>query len=87
MTTDYLKLVLLFNARDTSFTVLSHNLDGAEADEEVTRLRGDELPAFSLQQQGEHQALEAETCQACASAVRSVMAKRGGKTHDEDTAA
>jgi hypothetical protein len=77
MSAEKLKLILLFNSRDESFTVVSHNLSEGDADGEIKRLRGEELPAYSLAQSGEHAAADAESCRACARDVRDVMSRRG----------
>jgi hypothetical protein len=45
--TSSLKLVMLFDRRNRTCCVCSHNLDAEEASQEMAELRRDGLPAFT----------------------------------------
>jgi hypothetical protein len=60
-----LKLVMLFNARNQSYCVCSHNLTTEEASQELDTLRRDGLPAFTVEQRSRHKAEETEGCGDC----------------------
>ena len=60
-----LKLVMLFNARNQTYSVCRHNLSAEEASQELDRLRRQGLPAFTVEQRSRHKAEEAEGCGDC----------------------
>ena len=45
-----LKLVMLFNVRNQTHCICSHNLSAEEASQELEKLRRDGLPAFTVEQ-------------------------------------
>ncbi|PYX86475.1 MAG: hypothetical protein DMG70_00595 [Acidobacteria bacterium] len=49
-----LKLVMLFDRRNQTCSICSHNLDIEDASQEVAELRRDGLPAFTLDQRSRH---------------------------------
>src|SRR5438132_314772 len=53
-TTSRLKLVMLFDGRNQTCCVCSHNLDAEDASQEVAELRRDGLPAFTVDQRSRH---------------------------------
>ena len=57
-----LKLVMLFNTRNQTYCVCSHNLTAEEASQELDKLRREGLPAFTVEQRSRHKAEEAEGC-------------------------
>ena len=67
-----LKLVMLFDWRRQIYCICSHNLDPEEASQEVTELRRDGLPAFTVDQSARHLKEDAEECNACRADVRAV---------------
>lgn len=70
-----IKGVLLFNARDKSYTVVAHNCGPKIAAELVAAYRRDGLPAFEFDQNGAiHDSGDAETCTAC----RRLIQRKGG---------
>lgn len=60
-----LKLVMLFNARNQTYCICSHNLTAEEASQELDRLRRDRLPAFTVEQRSHHRAKDADGCWKC----------------------
>ena len=67
-----LKLVMLFDWRKQIYCICSHNLTPEEASAEVTELRRDGLPAFTVDQSSRHLKEDAEECKACRAEVRAV---------------
>ena len=65
-----LKLVMLFDWRRQIYCICSHNLDPEEASQEVTELRRDGLPAFTVDQRSRHSEDDAEECPACRADVQ-----------------
>ena len=45
-----LKLVMLFNTRNQTYCICSHNLTAEEASQELDKLRREGLPAFTVEQ-------------------------------------
>lgn len=60
-----LKLVMLFNARNQTYCICSHNLAAEEASKELDRLRRHRLPAFTVEQRSRHNAKDADECWDC----------------------
>jgi hypothetical protein len=60
-----LKLVMLFNVRNQTYCMCSHNLTAEEASQELDRLRRDRLPAFTVEQRSHHKAKDADGCWDC----------------------
>jgi hypothetical protein len=56
---------MLFDSRNQTFCVCSHNLTAEEASQELDDLRRDGLPAFTVGQHSRHTAEDAEECPAC----------------------
>lgn len=65
-----LKLVMLFDGRKQIYCICSHNLTPEDASAEVTELRRDGLPAFTLDQRSRHVQDDAEACEACRADVQ-----------------
>lgn len=63
--TSDLKLVMLFDRRKQTYCVCSHNLDAEDASQEVAELRGDGLPAFTVDQRSCHAQVDPDDCHAC----------------------
>ena len=68
-----LYMVMLFNVRDRSFSVLDHNLSLDAAREDAKRQRMDALPAFYLETGMERHSGTADTCHKCAARVEAKM--------------
>ena len=68
-----LYMVMLFNVRDRSFSVLDHNLSLEAAREDAKRQRMDQLPAFYLETGMVRHTGTAENCQKCAARVHAKM--------------
>ena len=60
-----LKLVMLFNTRNQTYCIRSHNLTAEEASQELEKLRREGLPAFTVEQRSRHKAEEAKGCGDC----------------------
>ena len=60
-----LKLVILFDERDESRCVFSHNLSAEDASQEVDQLRADGLLAFAVDQRSRHAAEYPDDCTLC----------------------
>ena len=69
-TTSRLKLVMLFDRRNRTRCVCSHNLDTEEASEEVAELRRDGLPAFTVDQRSRHVEVDPDECLACQTEIK-----------------
>jgi len=69
-TSVYLKLVMLFDWRKQIYCICSHNLSPEDASAEVTELRRDGLPAFSVDQRSPHLQDDAEECAVCRADVQ-----------------
>lgn len=65
-----LQLVMLFDSRNNTFCVCSHNLTPEDASQEVAELRRDGLPAFRVEQRSRHTDDDAEKCSACRADVQ-----------------
>ena len=66
-----LKLVMLFDRRNQTYCVCSHNLDAEDASQEVAELRRDGLPAFTADQRSRHTQVDPDECAACRADVGS----------------
>ena len=60
-----LKLVMLFDWRKQIYCICSHNLPPEDASREVTELRRNGLPAFTVDHRSRHLQDDAEECEAC----------------------
>jgi len=60
-----LKLVMLFDARNETCCICSHNLSHEEASQELDELRRDGLLAFTVDQRSRHTAEDPDECAAC----------------------
>ncbi|PYX85178.1 MAG: hypothetical protein DMG70_04515 [Acidobacteria bacterium] len=65
-----LKLVMLFDWRKQIYCICSHNLTPEDASQQVTELRRDGLPAFTVDQRSRHLHDDAEECAACRADVQ-----------------
>ena len=65
-----LRLVMLFDWRKQIYCICSHNLPPEDASAEVTELRQNGLPAFSVDQCFRHLQDDAEECEECLGDVR-----------------
>ncbi len=70
MSDESLKLVILFDSRNQTCCVCSHNLTAEEASEELIELRRDGLPAFTVDQRSRHDAEDPDECPACCAEVK-----------------
>lgn len=73
-----MKLILLFNTRNQSYTLIDHNLEDADAKRETDTLRQQGLPAFSHHQPTLHDA-DVQDCPYCISLINATMEKGGSK--------
>jgi hypothetical protein len=71
--TSSLKLVILFDRRNRTCCVCSHNLDVEDASQEVTELRRDGLPAFTVDQRSRHTDVAPDECAACRAEIKHSM--------------
>ena len=60
-----LKVVMLFDRRNHTYRVCTHNLDADDASQEVAELCRDGLPAFAVDQHSRHMQVESDECPAC----------------------
>jgi len=60
-----LKLVILFDPRDESCCVFSHNLSAEDASQELDQLRAEGLFAFAVDQHALHPAEYPDDCVRC----------------------
>jgi hypothetical protein len=67
-----LKLVMLFDWRRQIYCICSHNLSPEDASAEVTELRRNGLPAFTVDQRSRHLQDDAEECAVCHADVASI---------------
>jgi len=67
-----LKLVVLFDPRDESCCICSHNLSAEDASREVDELRDEGFFAFTLDQRVPHRAEDPDDCTACQSELAEV---------------
>lgn len=68
--TSGLKLVMLFDCRNETCCVCSHNLDSEDASKEVAELRRDGLPAFTVDQRSRHMRADPDECAACRADIK-----------------
>jgi hypothetical protein len=68
--TSGLKRVMLFDRRNQTCCVCSHNLDPEEASQEVAELRRDGLPAFTANQRSRHTEVDPDECFACQAEIK-----------------
>jgi hypothetical protein len=71
--TSSLKLVMLFDRRNRTCCVCSHNLDVEDASQEVTELRRDGLAAFTVDQRSRHTDVNPDECAACRAEIKHSM--------------
>lgn len=60
-----LKLVILYDPHEETYTTVEHNLDPHDAAERAAAMRKERLPAFTVAQTTRHRKPEAEQCAAC----------------------
>jgi hypothetical protein len=71
--TSGLKLVMLFDRRNLTCCVCSHNLDAEDASGEVVELRRDGLPAFTVNQRSRHTEVDPDECLACQAQIEHLI--------------
>jgi hypothetical protein len=59
------KLVILYDAKNNTYTVSDHNLTPEEANNMVQDLRSKLLPALMVNQEMRHKVEDVEACRAC----------------------
>ena len=83
-----LKLVMLFDSRNQTYCICSHNLTDEEASQELDDLRRDGLAAFTVEQRSRHTAEDAEECPACradvAQSIKPIPAFKRRKPGDQN---
>jgi len=72
--TSDLKLVMLFDCRNQTYRVCSHNLDADDASQEVAELRRDGLLAFTVDQRSRHVQADLDECAACPADIKQSIA-------------
>jgi hypothetical protein len=72
-TTSGLKLVMLFDRRNQTCCICSHNLDAEDASQEVIELHRDGLQAFTVDQRSRHTDVDPEECAACRAEIKQSM--------------
>ena len=70
--TSGLKVVMLFDRRNQTCCICSHNLDSEDASQEVTELRRNGLPAFAVDQYSRHTQVDPDECAPCREIMQSV---------------
>src|SRR5207302_7179565 len=65
-----LKLVMLFDRRNQTCCICSHNLDAEDASQEVAELRRDGLRAFTVDQRSRHPQADPDECAACRADIK-----------------
>lgn len=78
-----LKLVILYDPRNDTHTVVEHNLDPKDAVAEAVAMRKKRLPAFTVEQTTRHRASHREQCAACIRDVTKVFAVRAATPKKE----
>ena len=68
--TSGLKLVMLFDRRNQTCCICSHNLDAEDASQEVAELCRDGLPAFTVDQRSRHPQADPDECAACQAEIK-----------------
>ena len=68
--TSGLKLVMLFDRRNQTCCVCSHNLDAEDASQEVAELRRDGLTAITVDQRSRHTQADPDECAACQADIK-----------------
>lgn len=68
--TSSLKLVMIFDRRNQTCCVCSHNLEAEDASQEVAELRRDGLPAFTVDQRSRHTRADPDECAACRADIK-----------------
>jgi len=68
-----LKLVMLFDCRNQTYRVCSHNLDTDDASQEVAELCRDGLPALAVEQHSRHAQVDPDECPACRADVEQAI--------------
>lgn len=61
--------IFLFSYRNSSITILGHNLTTGEAYRKTVELRKEGLPAFFLQQEKFHHCTSPENCDYCSDEI------------------
>lgn len=64
-----MKAIVFYDKRTNTFTIFEHNVEDAEAEEEITSLRQEGIPAYLVQQPRQHRN-EAATCPTCRRIIR-----------------
>ena len=72
--TSDLKVVMLFDRRNQTYCVCSHNLDADDASQEVAELRRDGLLAFTVDQRSRHVQADLDECAACPADIKQSIA-------------
>lgn len=70
-----MKLVLLFDKKTNTYTVLGHNYEDAEADRIVRESRKKGIPAYHMSQEGSHEGSH-ESCRTCKRAIERMARRR-----------
>jgi hypothetical protein len=71
--TSGLKLVMIFDRRNRTCCVCSHNLDAEDASQEVTELRRDGMAGFTADQRSRHTDVDPDECAACRAEIKQSM--------------
>lgn len=79
-----LRVVILYDLREQTYTVVGHNLRESAAEAEVVRLRGERLPAFHVAQPTAHAGGDAARCISCRVAVEAAMRSGGRRNAPDD---
>jgi len=74
----HLKLVMLFNPRDESYSICSHNLSAEGARQNLDELRDEGHFAFTVDQSSHHPADDPDDCTACRAELAWLLAESAG---------
>lgn len=71
----HLELVLLFDPRDESYSICSHNLSAEDARRKLNELGEEGLFAFTVDQPSHHAVDNTDDCTACSAELARVLAE------------
>ena len=71
----HLKLVMLFDPRDESYSICSHNLSAEGARQKLDELRDEGHFAFTVDQSSHHPADDPDDCTACRAELAWLLAE------------
>lgn len=68
-----MKLLYMYDRKEDAFAIVSHNLNDADAQEQLKEMRKEKIPVYALDQPRAHDSMEPDACSRCVRLVQKML--------------